>query len=192
MDKEKLETSIGTFLKGLGVNVDDPAMARTPSRVARAWADELVSGYQTDPAEVLTWTAVGGPCEMILLRGVSFTSICMHHLLPFSGTASLAYIPVERQAGLSKLGRVVDAHARRLQTQEALTSGIVGTIDTVLQPKGVLVLLEAEHTCMTIRGVRKKGSRMLTMASAGCYSSDPALRAEVITLLSGSTNPTAS
>lgn len=191
MDKEKLETAIENFLSGLGVELDDPGVARTPSRVARAWGDELVSGYKTDPEEVLTWTPVEGQCELIVLHGVSFTSICKHHLLPFSGTARLAYMPVARQAGLSKLGRVVDAHARRLQTQEALTSAIVQTIDSVLQPSGVLVVLEAEHTCMTIRGVRKKGSKMLTLASAGCYRSDPALRGEVINLLTGCAAPAA-
>ena len=151
--------------------------------MARAWVDELVSGYAVDPAEELTWTAAPEDCGPVLVRRIDFSSVCVHHLLPFFGCAHVAYLPATRLAGLSKIGRVVDAHSRRLQTQEHLTSRIVATLDEVLEPRGVVVMLEAEHTCMTRRGVRKERSRMVTLASAGCYETDLAARRELLELL---------
>jgi len=144
-----------------------------------------VSGYAEDPAELLTWTASPGGAGIVCVRDISFASICAHHLLPFSGFAQIAYLPGERIAGLSKIGRVVDAHARRLQTQENLTSAIVATLDAVLEPRGVLALLTAEHTCMTLRGVRKEQSAMTTLAGSGLYETDPRARGEVLSLLAG-------
>ena len=126
-------------------------------------------------------TAAGaGP---VLVREISLASVCVHHLLPFFGKAHVAYLPGERQAGLSKLSRVVDAHARRLQTQERLTASVVRTLEEVLEPRGAIAVIEAEHTCMTLRGVRKEQGRMVTVETSGLYETDPAARAEVLELL---------
>jgi len=183
MDLGKMEEGIRRFLEGLGRSADGEDLASTPGRVARAWAEDLVSGYADDPERELTWTAVeegGGP---VLVIGVSLASICAHHLLPFYGTANVAYLPGRRLAGLSKIGRVIDAHARRLQTQERLTAAIVSTLTRTLECRGVLVLLRAEHTCMALRGVRKEGSEMVTIATSGVYEDEPAARAEILSLL---------
>jgi GTP cyclohydrolase I len=184
MDREKMTAAIRAFLEGIGPT-DVEEVERTPARVAQAWCDDLVSGYRTDPAEVLTWTSTapgGGP---VLVRQISFASICAHHLLPFAGLAHVAYLPDERLAGLSKIGRVVDTHARRLQTQERLTAAIADSLYDVLVPRGVLVVLNAEHTCMSLRGVRKEQARMLTVEARGIYLDEPARRSEVLGLLRG-------
>jgi GTP cyclohydrolase I len=183
MDQRKMAEGIRGFLEGLGQGFDGDDQARTPERVARAWSDDLASGYAMDPERILTWTPAPQQSGPVIVRRISFASICVHHLLPFFGEACVAYLPGERLAGLSKLGRVVDAHARRLQTQEHLTAGIVKTIDSVLQPRGVMVLLDAAHTCMTLRGVRKEQSRMVTTGAAGVYESDTAARAELVALM---------
>jgi GTP cyclohydrolase I len=183
MDQKKMAQGIGTFLEGLGKSFEGDDQPRTPERVARAWAEELLAGYATEPADVLTWSpapAGGGP---VLVRRIRFSSMCVHHLLPFFGRAHIAYLPNERMAGLSKISRVVEAHARRLQTQEHLTAAIVRTFDEVLEPRGVLALLEAEHTCMTLRGVRQEQSTMVTIASAGLYHDDAAARDGMLELM---------
>lgn len=184
MDREKMTAAIRAFLDGIGpTNVTE--LKRTPERVAQAWCDDLVSGYRIDPTEILTWTSVapgGGP---VLVRQISFASICAHHLLPFLGHAQVAYLPHERLAGLSKIGRVVDAHARRLQTQERLTALIADSLQDVLAPRGVLVVLNAEHTCMSLRGVRKEQAEMVTVETRGIYLDEPARRSEVLGLLRG-------
>jgi len=118
MDQSKLEQGIRIFLEGMGVDTNREDMARTPERVARAWSGEIVSGYSTDPDEVLTYSPIEPGSGPVLVRGISFASVCQHHLLPFFGVAHVAYVPHRRLAGLSKIGRVIDAHARRLQTQE--------------------------------------------------------------------------
>jgi GTP cyclohydrolase I len=174
---------IRTFLAGLDERFEGDDQEKTPARVADAWVEDLVAGYAIDPAGELSWTVAPKGCGPVLVRRISFASICVHHLLPFFGQAYVAYVPAQRLAGLSKIGRVVDAHARRLQTQERLTARIVETIEGALEPRGVVALLEAEHTCMTLRGVRKERSRMTTLASAGCYESDAAARAEILSLL---------
>jgi GTP cyclohydrolase I len=176
----------------MGVRVEGEHVGRTPERVARAWAEELVAGYRIDPARELTWTTAepgGGP---IAVRGIGVASVCAHHLLPFFGQAHVGYLPGTRLAGLSKLGRVVDALARRLQTQERLGEEIVRTLQTVLEPRGALVLIEAEHTCMTLRGVREPRSRMITIAASGAYRDDPIARAEVLELLHRGADPATS
>ncbi len=151
--------------------------------MTRAWVDELLSGYGADPEKLLTWSPAPAGGGTVLVRDVRFASVCVHHLLPFAGRAHVAYLPDERLAGLSKIGRVVDAHARRLQTQEHLAAAIVRTLDAALAPRGVLAVLEAEHTCMTLRGVRKEGSAMSTVAASGIYESDRDARREVLDLL---------
>jgi len=183
MDRSKMAGGIRAFLEGIDQRFEGDDQGATPDRVARAWAEDLVSGYAIDPGEVLGWTPVDEGCGPVVVRQIEFASMCVHHLLPFFGSASVAYLPGRRLAGLSKIGRVVDAHARRMQTQEHLTAAIVDTIATGLEARGVIALLEAEHTCMTLRGVRKAGSRMLTMATAGIYETDPAARAEMLNLM---------
>lgn len=183
MDRQKMTDGIRTFLEGLDQRFEGDDQDKTPERVADAWVEDLVAGYAVDPAGELSWTAAPKGCGPVLVRRIDFASVCVHHLLPFFGQAYVAYVPAEKLAGLSKIGRVVDAHARRLQTQERLTGGIVETIDRSLSPKGVVAILEAEHTCMTLRGVRKGRSRMTTVASAGCYDTDVAARNEILSLL---------
>ncbi len=184
MDREKMTAAIRDFLAAIEpTGVRD--LERTPDRVAQAWCDDLVSGYGIDPAEILTWTDVAAGNGPVLVRQVSFASICAHHLLPFAGLAHVAYLPDERLAGLSKIGRVVDAHARRLQTQERLTASIADSLQSVLAPRGVLVVLSAEHTCMSLRGVRKEQAEMVTLEARGVYLDEPARRSEVLSLLRG-------
>lgn len=178
-----MQEGIRLFLEGLDRRFPGDGLERTPERVARAWHDDLVSGYSRDPQRELTWTDAPQTAGPVLVRGVSVASICVHHLLPFFGTADVVYLPGVRLAGLSKLGRVVDAHARRLQTQEHLTEEVAETLERVLEPRGVLVRVEAAHTCMTLRGVRKEQARMLTLGTRGVYSDDPGARAEVLRML---------
>ncbi len=185
MDRSKLESGIRLFLEGIGERFAGDDLEATPERVARAWADELVSGYGVDPDRTLTWSPAPPGGGLVLVRDVSFASICVHHLLPFTGVAQIAYLPGERLAGLSKIGRVLDAHARRLQIQERLTADVVATLQHVLQPRGALVKLEATHTCMTLRGGKKEASRMVTVAATGIYETDAAARREVLGLLAG-------
>jgi GTP cyclohydrolase I len=192
MDVARMEAAIRAFLEGLGERFEGDDLERTPARVARAWSEDLVGGYAVDPAAGLTWTPVKPGAGPVVVRDVRFTSVCVHHLLPFFGYASVAYLPGDRQAGLSKIGRVVDAHARRLQTQERLTAAIVGTLEEALAPRGVIALLRAEHTCMTCRGVRKEESRMVTMTSSGVYRDDPAARREILHLFDAPAHEAAS
>jgi GTP cyclohydrolase I len=182
MDVAKMEAAIRAFLDGLDERFEGDDLERTPARVARAWSEDLVGGYALDPEGDLTWTPVEAGTGPVVVRNIRFTSICAHHLLPFFGRANVAYLPGVRLAGLSKIGRVVDAHARRLQTQERLTEAVVKTLCAALDPRGALALLEAEHTCMTCRGVRKEQSRMVTMASSGVYADDVAARREILDL----------
>jgi GTP cyclohydrolase I len=183
MDATKMEAGIRLFLEGLGERFAGDDLDKTPNRVAKAWVDDLVSGYQTDPVSELTFVPAPAVCGPVLAKDIRFASVCVHHLLPFSGLAHVAYLPAARLAGLSKLGRVVDALSRRLQIQEHLTGNIAATLETALAPRAVLVVLDAEHTCMTLRGVRKEGSRLLTYAATGEWASDVAARGEILDLL---------
>jgi GTP cyclohydrolase I len=183
MDRARMEQAIRSFLAALGPLGQHDELEDTPGRVARAWADDLLAGYAQDPEAVLTWSPIAEGAGPVLVRGISVASICVHHLLPFFGTADVAYLPGRRQAGLSKIGRVVDAHARQLQTQERLTAAIVGSLMRALDCRGALVLVRAEHTCMTLRGVRKERARLVTVSAAGLYESDRGTRAEILELL---------
>jgi len=183
MDATKMEAGIRLFLEGLGKRFAGDDLDKTPNRVAKAWVDDLVSGYATDPVAELTFVPAPAVCGPVLAKDIRFASVCVHHLLPFSGLAHVAYLPADRLAGLSKLGRVVDALSRRLQIQEHLTGSIAATLDSALAPRAVLVVLDAEHTCMTLRGVRKEGSRLLTYAATGLWASDAAARGEILDLL---------
>jgi GTP cyclohydrolase I len=183
MDAKKMEAGIRLFLEGIGQRFDGDDLDKTPQRVAKAWMDDLVSGYTTDPVAELTYVASPSVCGPVLAKDIRFSSVCVHHLLPFTGFAHVAYLPADRLAGLSKLGRVVDALSRRLQIQEHLTGLIASTLETALAPKAVLVVLDAEHTCMTLRGVRKEGSRLVTYAATGLWDKDAVARREILDLL---------
>ena len=183
MDRGKMEAGIRLFVEGIGERFPGDDLEATPDRVARAWVEDLASGYAIDPESELTWSEAPAGSGLVIVRDVSFQSICVHHLLPFAGRAHIAYLPGTRLAGLSKIGRIVDAHARRLQIQERLTQRVVETMDKVLQPRAVLAVLEAEHTCMTLRGVRKEGSRLVTVATAGLWAEDAAARRDALDLL---------
>lgn len=180
MDRTKMEAGIRLFLEGLGERFAGDDLDKTPRRVARAWSEELVSGYGIDPVAELTYAAAPPSTGPVILKDVRFSSVCVHHLLPFAGLAHVAYLPAARLVGLSKLGRAVDALSRRLQIQEHLTGSIASAIETALAPKAVLVVLDAEHTCMTLRGVRKEGSRLVTYAVRGAWADDAAARREIL------------
>ena len=135
MNREKMAEGIRAFLDGIGERFDGDDLERTPERVARAWAEDLIAGYDSAPERELTWSPAPPDTGLVLVRDVGFASVCVHHLLPFVGVANVAYLPGDRLAGLSKIGRVVEAHARRLQIQERLTSSILGTLTDVLEPR---------------------------------------------------------
>jgi GTP cyclohydrolase I len=183
MDAAKMEAGIRLFLEGIGERFTGDDLDKTPERVARAWVDDLVSGYAIDPKTELTSVSAPAHCGPVLAKDMRFASVCVHHLLPFAGFAHVAYLPGERLAGLSKLGRVVDALSRRLQIQEHLTGRIAAAIEEALSPRAVLVVLDAEHTCMTLRGVRKEGSRLVTYAATGRWADHVEERREIFDLL---------
>jgi GTP cyclohydrolase I len=156
----------------------------TPKRVAKAYG-EIFSGYDQDPAEHLqrTFEDVGGYDDIVLVRGIPFFSHCEHHMLPFIGEAHVAYYPSDGVVGLSKIARVVDIYAKRLQTQENLTAQIIGSIDKHLAPRGIAIMLEAEHQCMTMRGVQKTGVSTITTQFTGVFRDDPAEQVRFMTLV---------
>ena len=181
--------AVGDLLAALGFDPSHPAIVDTPRRVARAW-EEMLSGYDADPETLLsrTFDTNTDDAGLVLLRGVEFHSTCEHHLLPFSGIAHVGYIPTAgRVVGLSKLARVVDAFARRLQMQERMTSQIADAIHTALQPLGVGVVVDASHACMVCRGARKPRASMVTSCLRGVLLSDPSSRAEFMRLTTGTT-----
>ncbi len=188
VDREKMEAGIRMFLEGMqleasGGRFDGDDLDRSPARVAKAWRDDLVVGYTIDPAKEVSWTRAATGTGPVIVRDITFASVCIHHLLPFHGKAQVAYLPGERLSGLSKIGRVVEAHARRLQTQERLTAAVVDTLYRTLEPRGVVAQLTAVHTCMTLRGVRKEQSRMTTLATAGIYADEADARREILEML---------
>jgi GTP cyclohydrolase I len=166
------------LLRAIGADLDAPGLAQTPRRVAASFA-ELVT-----PAEFeATLFPNEGYDELVLVRGISFQTLCMHHLLPFQGEAHVAYLPGDTIVGISKLARVVEAFARDLQLQERMTEQIADWLEQQLAPRGVGVVLSAEHTCMTIRGVRKPGARTVTSAVRGVLRDDPRTRQELLSLV---------
>ncbi|MCL6444361.1 MAG: GTP cyclohydrolase I FolE [Alicyclobacillus sp.] len=170
------------ILKLLGEDVERPGLIDTPLRVAKMF-EELLSGVGMDAAETLNTTfdeAAEGP---VIVSDISFYSLCEHHMVPFFGTAYVAYLPTERIVGLSKIARLVDALSHRLQIQERLTNQIVDTLQDVLNPAGAIALIEAEHTCMCARGVKKPGSKTITLAARGEYHDNYALRQEFLQMI---------
>ena len=183
MDEEKIRRAIRLFLEGIGENPDRPGLKDTPARVAKM-CGEIYAGMSKKASEEIRVLDSQGHDEIIFVRDIPLYSICEHHLLPFIGVAHVAYIPHEgRITGLSKLARVVDCHAKRPQIQERLTTEIAETIMGTLEPRGVLVIIEAEHLCMSMRGVKKPGSRATTSVVRGIFRDNPATRAEAMSLL---------
>ncbi len=178
-----LEGLIETLLKKLGDDPGRSGLRRTPERLARA-LEYLTQGYQQDPAEILNGAVFDETYnEMLILKDIDFYSLCEHHILPFFGRAHIAYVPDGRIVGLSKLARLVDMFSRRLQVQERLTNEIAAVIDKVLKPRGVAVVLEAQHLCMMMRGVQKQNSYAITSAMLGEFSYDEKTRAEFMQLI---------
>ena len=182
IDTERIKKAIKEILLAVGEDIDREGLRRTPERVARMYA-ELLAGSAEDPKEHLRSVFTENYDEIVLLRDIPFYSICEHHLLPFIGSAHIAYLPKGRVLGVSKLARIVDTFARRLQAQERLTYQIADFIMDSLKPQGVAVVLEASHSCMTIRGIKKPGSVMVTSALRGIFKRDPKSRSEVLSLM---------
>jgi GTP cyclohydrolase I len=183
MNKELMEEGITKFLTGMGLDLKDQHLVRTPERVAKAWMQEFANGYlyKEEDIEKLLSVDFKEKCdEMVIVKEVPFLSHCSHHLAQFSGIGKIGYIPDERVVGLSKLGRVLDVFAQRLQVQERLTKEVAEAIMKYLKPQGVGVVLEASHSCMCHRGVKKPGSRMITSCLLGCMRSDAKAREEFL------------
>lgn len=172
--QEQAEEAVRTLLKWMGEDIDREGLIDTPKRVAKSFG-ELYSGYDLDAKEVLgrTFEEVGGYDDMVLVRDIQFHSHCEHHMVPIIGKAHVAYLPDGCVLGLSKIARTVDIFARRLQTQENMTAQIAHTIDGALNPRGVAVLIEAEHMCMAMRGIKKQGSTTITTAYTGEFHNNP-------------------
>jgi len=183
-DAEKVRRGVRLILEGVGEDPDREGVMETPERVTEMYR-EVLAGIGRDPTDELTVVKGAGHDEMIMVRDIPLYSLCEHHLTPFSGRAHVAYIPNEdgRITGLSKIARVVDLLAKRLQVQERLTTQIADALDEALEPKGVFVVIEAEHLCMTMRGVKKPGSVTVTSAVRGRFRTDARTRAEAMSLI---------
>ncbi|WP_373292831.1 GTP cyclohydrolase I FolE [Mangrovihabitans endophyticus] len=184
VDLARIEKAVREILIAIGEDPDREGLQRTPARVARAYA-ELFAGLRVDPAQVLTTTFEANHEELVLVRDIEVMSLCEHHLLPFKGMAHVGYIPgVDgRITGLSKLARLVEVFARRPQVQERLTSQIADLLVAKLSARGVIVVLECEHMCMEMRGIRKAGARTVTSAVRGAFQRDGKVRAEAMALI---------
>ena len=183
VDLPRIEAAVREILAAVGEDPDREGLLDTPKRVAESYA-EILSGLRQSPADVLTTTFDIGHDEMVLVRDIELWSMCEHHLVPFTGLAHVAYIPNRdgKITGLSKLARLVDVYAKRPQVQERLTTQVADALVALLEPRGVMVVIEAEHLCMTMRGVRKAGARTMTSAVRGQLR-DPATRSEAMSLI---------
>ena len=176
--KKAIEKAVRTILKNIGEDPNRQGLQRTPERIARMY-DEFTAGYHVDPAELINDALFEVDYrEMVLVKDIDFYSLCEHHLLPFFGKAHVAYIPTDKVIGLSKIPRIVEMFARRLQVQERMTQQIADFIDQVLQPYGVAVVVEAAHMCSMMRGVQKANATMVTSAVSGGFEKDPKTRSE--------------
>ena len=182
IDSERIKKAVREILLAIGEDVEREGLKQTPDRVARMYA-ELLGGMREEPEKHLRSVFTENYEEIVLLRDVPFYSICEHHLMPFIGSAHVAYLPSGSVLGVSKLARIVDSFARRLQTQERLTYQIADFIMNSLKSQGVAVVLEASHSCMTIRGIKKPGSTMVTSALRGIFKRDPKSRSEIMSLM---------
>ena len=182
--RAEVESAVKTIIRWAGDNPSRDGLKETPARVTRAF-EEFFQGYHADPEAILqkTFEEIEGYDEMIVLRGIRFESHCEHHMAPIIGRAWVAYIPQGRVVGISKLARVVDAYAKRLQIQEKMTAQIANIIDQVLQPQGVGVVIKAEHHCMTTRGVHKHGTDMVTSRMLGAFRDNAMTRQEFLSMV---------
>jgi GTP cyclohydrolase I len=186
VSQAEAEAAVRTLIQWAGDDPDREGLRETPARVARSYR-ELYAGYDSNPRAYLerTFEEVGGYDELVVLRDIPVVSFCEHHMLPFLGKAHVGYLPTDRVVGISKLARVVHGFARRLQIQEKLTAEIADAIDQLLKPKGVGVVVECEHSCMTLRGVNTIGSHMITSHLTGVIRDDPRTREEFLRLARG-------
>ena len=183
IDQKKIEEAVKLFLEGIGEDISREGLKDTPGRIARM-CEELYGGMEEDASVHLSKTFSVDSSEMVIEKDITFYSTCEHHILPFYGKVHIAYIPDRKVVGLSKLARTVEVFARRLQLQEQLTGQIADALMESMQPKGALVMIEAEHMCMTMRGIKKPGSRTITLARRGVFESDPALEERFFRMLS--------
>ena len=184
IDKARIEKAVASIIEAIGEDPKREGLVGTPRRIAEMYA-EVFGGIYEDPGEELRVGFEEGHQEMVILKDIPFYSMCEHHFLPFHGLAHVGYIPNGRVVGASKIGRVVEILARRPQLQERLTSQIANTIVSVLEPKGVAVVIQAEHLCMTMRGVKKPGSNIITSAMRGLFQKNPLTRSEFLSLVQG-------
>jgi GTP cyclohydrolase I len=186
--REEAEAAVRTLLLWAGDDPGREGLLGTPDRVVRSY-EEFFAGYRVDPVGLLerTFEETHGYDEIVLLRDIRLESYCEHHMVPIIGRAHVAYLPLHRVVGISKLARVVDAYAKRLQIQEKLTAQIANTINDVLQPRGVAVIVEAQHQCMTTRGIHKVGVSMVTSRMLGAFRDDPSTRRELLAMVGRST-----
>jgi GTP cyclohydrolase I len=184
--RAEAEAAVRTLLRWTGDDPDREGLADTPARVVRAY-EEFFAGYETDPVELLarSFEETDGYDEMVVLRDIRLESHCEHHVVPIIGRAHIAYLPAGRVVGISKLARVLEVYAKRLQIQEKLTAQVANAIQDVLKPLGVAVVMEASHQCMTTRGVHKPGVSMVTSTMLGCFRDDHATRREFLSIING-------
>lgn len=184
IDHARIERAVREILEAIGEDPDRDGLARTPMRIAKMY-EEIFAGLYEDPSQHLTVTFEADHDEMVMVRDIPIHSVCEHHLIPFAGRAHVAYIPGEdgRITGLSKIARLVDGFAKRPQVQERLTTQVADALVEVLKPSGALVMIEAEHFCMSMRGVKKPGSLTITSAVRGSFKSNAATRAEAMSLI---------
>jgi len=184
VNRAEAEAAVRTLLRYSGEDADREGLLETPARVVRAF-DEYFSGYAQDPYDILkkTFEETDGYDEMVVLKGVTFNSHCEHHMAPIVGRVHIGYLPDRRVVGISKLARIVDVYARRLQIQEKMTAQIADTLAAVIQPRGVGVVVEAVHHCMTTRGIHKQGVLMVTSRMLGTFRSDPKTRREFLNMI---------
>lgn len=184
VDHKKIEKAVRLLLEGIGEDVTREGLADTPDRVARMY-EEIYKGMAEDPAEHLSRTFAVESNEIVLEKDITFYSTCEHHLMPFYGKAHIAYLPDGRVVGLSKLARTVEVYARRLQIQEQMTIQIAEAVMEHLRPQGVMVMLEAEHMCMTMRGVKKPGTQTVTLETRGAFTQEKGLQEEFWHMMGG-------
>lgn len=182
--REEAQKAVRTLIEWAGDNPDREGLVETPKRVVKAY-EEFFAGYDDDPEEILrkTFEEVEGYDEMVLVKNIRLESHCEHHIVPILGKAHIAYIPHNRVVGISKLARIVDAFGKRLQTQETMTAQIANTIEKVLEPKGVAVVVDAAHQCMTTRGIHKPESSTVTSCMRGIFKENPRTRNEFLTFI---------
>ena len=179
VDKAKVEAAIQLLLEGIGEDINREGLVDTPARVARMY-EEICGGLDETAGEHLSKTFTSSNSEMVIEKDITFYSLCEHHLMPFYGKAHIAYIPNGKVVGLSKLARTVEVFARRPQIQEQLTGQIADAIMEILKPQGVMVYMEAEHMCMTMRGVKKPGAKTVTTACRGAFAENDSLKQQVL------------